>query len=64
MDYTNLIVALLGAAPGLATAIENWFQKNPRLQGETDQDYATRMNQQTLSMAADTTATDTQVEAG
>lgn len=61
MDYTNLIVALLNAAPGLVTAIENWFIKNPRQSGETDEQYAARINQQTLEMSKDTTAANQQI---
>jgi len=61
MDYTNLIVALLQAAPGLVTAIENWFINNPRLANETDEQYAARIVQQALDMSKDTTAANQQV---
>lgn len=61
MDYSQLIGALIGVMPGLLTAFENWFKKNPRLQGETDEQYAARINADTLKMASDTTAINNQV---
>lgn len=61
IDYTTLIVALLNALPGLVSAFENWFKDNPRLQGETDEAYAARINAETLRMAKDTTDTNTSV---
>lgn len=70
MDPTTLILALIGAAPGLITAIENLFKGNPRQtdpatgQPETDAQYAARLRSEGLAMAADTTATDSQVAQG
>lgn len=61
MDYTNLIIALIGALPGLVTAIGNFFANNPKLAGETDEQYAARITAGALAMAKDTTAANQQV---
>lgn len=61
MDYTALILALINVTPGLVTALERWFEENPRLADETDEAYATRLNARTLQTAADTTTTDASV---
>lgn len=64
-DYTQLIALILGAlgqyGPGLVQSIKDLIVGNPKQQGETDAAYIARINSQTNTKAADTTAADQSV---
>lgn len=64
MDYTALIAAIIQAGPDISKAIADLVKSNPQQQGETDAAYIARIHAQSATLAADTTATDQQVENG